>query len=34
MEDEVKRLERITNEIQTWWSTPRFSNVERPYTAK
>lgn len=34
MDPETKRLEEITAQIQTWWNSPRFQNVERPYTAK
>lgn len=34
MEDETQRLARLTNEISSWFSSPRFANVERPYTAK
>ena len=33
-ECEVKRLERVTKEIEEWWATPRFKLVQRPYTAR
>lgn len=33
MDAEGERLQKITAEIQAWWSTPRFAGVERPYKA-
>ncbi|KAL4476584.1 hypothetical protein ABPG72_000743 [Tetrahymena utriculariae] len=34
MDVEGKRLQEITAEIQKWWTTSRWENVERPYQAQ
>ena len=32
--DEEARLDAVTSEIQTWFESPRFANIKRPYTAR
>jgi isocitrate lyase len=34
MDAEGRRIQDITAQIEQWWASPRFENVERPYKAK
>lgn len=32
--DEEAKLDAVTSDIQTWFQSPRFANIKRPYTAR